>query len=88
MTVAVIMLLLTRLPFYVYAAHRAWVLRHEVIVISPVWLLILALASFMIAIASAFGDPLLSQFMGYLAAVSVFGIAYTAKPIKIRTEEK
>lgn len=80
---AIILLLLSRLPIYFYVLHRAWEYRNSLIIISAKWLGIMATAGAVGAMANAFSpNRLLVNVIGTIFAISMFMVGFTAKELK------
>lgn len=75
--------LFSRLPLYVYAVVKAYLLRNDLVAISTFWLGLLALSGAVGAIAVSVGVPhIYLTIFGYMNAVSLFMLAKTAKVVK------
>jgi len=81
MELGTIILLAARLPLYAYAGFRVYRLRSKTVVISRVWLLMLAATSPLIAISAALRLIELAALLGTATAISIFMLARTASAI-------
>lgn len=81
-TTILVLLVVSRLPLYGYAAYKAWAYRRSIVVISTLWLGLIVFASMAIGVSNAFASDFITGLGSYLLAFSVFMLAYTAKPVK------
>lgn len=77
-----LLILLSKLPVYLYVIHRAWKFRHSLIIISANWLGALAFMGCISSIAVATTNKLLSGVIAYGVVFCLFMLAYTAREIR------
>lgn len=87
-TSMLILLLISRIPLYVFVVYKAWQYRKTTIIISAFWLGVLSATAIAAATASVFGPPLIRGLMGQVIAISMFMLALTARPATIKIKTK
>lgn len=81
--IAIILLLVSRLPIYFYVIYKAWKFRNSLVIISARWLGLMATAGAVGAIANAFVDiKVLVNVVGTIFSFSLFMVGFTAKELK------
>lgn len=79
---ALILLLISRLPIYLYVLWRAFQFRNSLILISAKYLGLMATTGAMGAISNVYGNRALTNIIGTLFSLSLFCVAFTAKELK------
>lgn len=78
---AIIFLLMSRLPIYLFVIHKAWQYRHKIVLVSANWLGAVAFSGMLGALSNAFGPRLLSNIFGTIFSLSLFMLAHTTKKL-------
>ena len=83
MSWAILFLLMSRLPLYIYVINKAWKYRNSIILISANWLGVMTIAAASGALANTFAhSKLISNLFGLVFAFSLFMVGYTARELK------
>jgi len=82
MTTVTLLVLLSKLPVYIYVVVRAWKFRHSLIIISANWLGSLAFMGAISALAVASTSKMYAGMIAYGVVFCLFMLAYTAKEIR------
>lgn len=76
------LLLMSRLPIYVYVIYKAWKFRNSMVLISTTWLGVMATAGAVGAITNTFvHEKLVTNLAGTIFAVALFMVGFTAKEL-------
>ena len=82
MDYTVFLLLISRLPLYAFVFYKAWQFRKSVIVISSLWLGLLAVSAIITAFTTTFAATPIRNIVAYSVAISMFMLALTARELK------
>lgn len=82
----IIMIMLSRLPLYVYVIWRAWQFRRAVVIIPSFWLGAVGVTSMATAIANSFHGVIVRNLLGYSVALCLFMLAHSAKKLTLESK--
>lgn len=82
MTLVTLLVLMSKIPVYIYVVYKAYKYRHSLIVISANWLGSLAFMGAISALAVASTNRTYSGIIAYGVVFCLFMLAYTSKEIR------